>query len=64
MTESRAPWLGRAAVVGLGVVLWIWPVPEGLAPAAWHLFAIFAAAIASVVAGVLPILTASILAGG
>ena len=64
MTASRAAWLSRAAVVGLGVVLWVWPVPEGLAPAAWHLFAIFAAAIASVVAGVLPILTASVLAGG
>ena len=34
----------------------------GLTPAAWHLFAIFAAAIFSVVAGALPILTAAVLA--
>ncbi len=38
------------------------PVPGGLAPAAWHLFALFAAAIVSVVIGAFPILTASVLA--
>lgn len=27
--------------VGLAVVLWLMPVPEGLKPSAWHLFAIF-----------------------
>lgn len=27
--------------VGLAVVLWFMPVPEGLKPSAWHLFAIF-----------------------
>jgi DASS family divalent anion:Na+ symporter len=27
--------------VGLAVVLWLMPVPEGLKPPAWHLFAIF-----------------------
>ena len=42
--------------------LWFSPVPEGLVPAAWHLFALFVAAIASVVIGAFPILTASVLA--
>jgi DASS family divalent anion:Na+ symporter len=44
------------------LVLWFSPVPEGLAPKAWHLFALFIAAIASVVIGAFPILTASVLA--
>ena len=30
---------------GLIAVLWFLPVPEGLTPAAWHLFAIFAGTI-------------------
>lgn len=51
-----------AAPFGLAVALWFTPAPAGLAPAAWHLFAVFAAAIASVVIGVLPLLTASALA--
>ena len=53
--------LGAAPFV-LAVALWFTPAPAGLAPAAWHLFAVFAAAIASVVIGVLPLLTASALA--
>jgi DASS family divalent anion:Na+ symporter len=63
MTAAPAHRLTGAAVVGLGAALWLWPVPHGLAPPAWHLFAIFATAIAAVVAGALPILTASVLAG-
>lgn len=51
-----------AAPFGLAVALWFTPAPAGLSPAAWHLFAVFAAAIASVVIGVLPLLTASALA--
>jgi DASS family divalent anion:Na+ symporter len=42
--------------------LWFSPVPEGLVPEAWHLFALFVAAIVAVVVGALPILTSSILA--
>jgi divalent anion:Na+ symporter, DASS family len=63
MSTPHARWLPRVAIAGLGAALWLWPAPEGLAPQAWHLFAIFATAIAAVVAGVLPILTASVLAG-
>ena len=50
------------AVVALGVAIWIIPPPEGLTVPAWRLFAIFIAAIASVIVGALPILTASVFA--
>jgi DASS family divalent anion:Na+ symporter len=52
----------RLASVALAVVIWLIPAPGGLAPAAWHLFALFAATIASVVIGAFPILTASVIA--
>ncbi len=48
------------AVVAAGI--WIAPVPEGLTLPAWHLFALFVAAIFAVVVGALPILTASVIA--
>jgi divalent anion:Na+ symporter, DASS family len=54
--------LARGAIVALVLGLWFWPVPAGLAPEAWRLFALFVAAIASVVVDALPILTASVLA--
>jgi DASS family divalent anion:Na+ symporter len=54
--------LARGATAALALGLWFWPVPEGLVPQAWHLFALFVAAIAAVVTGALPILTASVLA--
>jgi DASS family divalent anion:Na+ symporter len=47
----------------LAVGIWFAPIPEGLTSEAWHLFAIFAAAIFSVVINALPLLTASLLAG-
>src|SRR5688572_2318719 len=61
MTGQR---LKRAApfVVALGI--WFFPVPAGLTAPAWHLFAVFAAAIASVLIGAFPLLTASMLAVG
>src|SRR6185436_8706972 len=51
-------------VVTLAVALGIWftPPPGTLTAQAWHLFAIFAATILSVMIGALPILTASLLA--
>ena len=48
--------------LALGLAIWLSPVPEGLAPEAWQLFAIFAAAIAAVVSGGATILLAAILA--
>jgi divalent anion:Na+ symporter, DASS family len=55
---DRKRLVAQTASVALALGLWLSPVPEGLAPAAWHLFALFAAAIASVVIGAFPILTA------
>jgi DASS family divalent anion:Na+ symporter len=61
--ETRAR-LARLAALALGGAIWFWPVPEGLTPQAWHLFAVFAATIVSVILGAFPILTASVLAVG
>ncbi|HYV20919.1 MAG TPA: DASS family sodium-coupled anion symporter [Verrucomicrobiae bacterium] len=58
---GRSAWL-RLAAFAAAAGLWVLPVPEGLTPPAWHLFALFAAAILSVVIGAFPILTASVLA--
>jgi DASS family divalent anion:Na+ symporter len=52
----------RLAAAALVVVIWLVPPPEGLTVPAWHLFALFAAAIFSVIIGALPILTASVFA--
>jgi DASS family divalent anion:Na+ symporter len=57
-------WLPAAATLALVVVLWLLPVPEGLTPQSWHLFALFLGSIVAVVAGALPILTSSVLAVG
>jgi DASS family divalent anion:Na+ symporter len=48
------------AAVALGI--WFCPVPDGLSVQAWRLFAIFAAAIFSVVINALPILAAAVFA--
>ena len=55
-------WIQRLAVLALAVIIWIVPPPEGLTVPAWRLFAVFIAAIVSVILGALPILTASVLA--
>ncbi|MCM8596086.1 DASS family sodium-coupled anion symporter [Accumulibacter sp.] len=64
--SAATPWWKRHARL-LGIVvfflgLWFLPVPEGLTREAWHLFAVFAAAIAAVVVNALPLLTAALLA--
>jgi DASS family divalent anion:Na+ symporter len=59
---GRRTLLARGGVLALTFGLWFSPTPEGLVPAAWHLFALFVAAIASVVLGAFPILTSSVLA--
>jgi DASS family divalent anion:Na+ symporter len=51
----------RAAIIGLALGMWFMPPPEGLTVPAWRLFAIFVAAIASVVLNAFPILTASVI---
>jgi DASS family divalent anion:Na+ symporter len=54
--------VARLATLAIVLGIWFFPVPAGLSPQAWRLFALFAAAIFAVVANALPILTSSILA--
>jgi DASS family divalent anion:Na+ symporter len=54
--------LARAITLAVAIGIWLIPPPGNLSAQAWHLFAIFAATILSVVIGALPILTASVLA--
>ncbi|MCC6131389.1 MAG: DASS family sodium-coupled anion symporter [Acidobacteria bacterium] len=54
----------RAATLALVAGIWFWPVPAGLTVQTWHLFAIFVGSIFAVVAGALPIFTASVFAAG
>ena len=56
--------LKRATPFAIALGIWFFPVPAGLTAPAWHLFAVFAAAIASVLIGAFPLLTASMLAVG
>jgi DASS family divalent anion:Na+ symporter len=46
----------------LALAIWFAPVPSGLTPQAWHLFAVFVSAIVSVLVGVFPLLTSTMLA--
>ena len=54
--------IARAISLAVALGIWFVPPPGTLSPQAWHLFAIFAATILSVVIGAFPILTASVLA--
>jgi DASS family divalent anion:Na+ symporter len=56
--------LKRAIPFAIALGIWFFPVPAGLTAPAWHLFAVFAAAISSVLIGAFPLLTASMLAVG
>jgi len=59
---GRRVLVARAATLAVALAIWFAPFPAGLTAPAWHLFAIFAAAILSVILGAFPILTASVLA--
>jgi len=52
----------RAAPFAIAAGVWFCPIPAGLTAEAWHLFAIFVAAIACVLLGSFPLLTASMIA--
>jgi DASS family divalent anion:Na+ symporter len=55
--------LGKQALTcALALGIWFSPIPAGLTREAWHLFAVFAAAIFSVILNAFPLLTASLLA--
>jgi DASS family divalent anion:Na+ symporter len=51
------------APFALAAGIWLTPIPEGLTREAWHLFAIFAAAIFAVIINAFPLLTSALLAG-
>ena len=63
MTKLRLN-LKQAVPFVIAIGIWFCPIPAGLTAPAWHLFAVFAAAIASVLIGAFPLLTASMLAVG
>jgi DASS family divalent anion:Na+ symporter len=48
----------------MATAIWFSPVPAGLTAQAWHLFAVFITAIVSVLLGVFPLLTSTMLAAG
>jgi divalent anion:Na+ symporter, DASS family len=48
----------------MAAAIWFWPVPAGLTPQSWHLFAVFVTAIVSVLLGIYPLLTSTMLAAG
>jgi DASS family divalent anion:Na+ symporter len=54
----------RAVPFVLAIGIWFTPVPAGLTAPAWHLFAVFVAAIVSVLLAAFPLLTSSMLAVG
>src|SRR5258705_9959546 len=54
--------LKQALSFALAFAIWFSPIPAGLTKEAWHLFAIFAAAIFAVILNSFPLLTASLLA--
>jgi divalent anion:Na+ symporter, DASS family len=56
--------LKRLAPFAIAIGIWLAPIPAGLTAPAWHLFAIFVAAIACVLIGSFPLLTASMVAVG
>jgi DASS family divalent anion:Na+ symporter len=64
-TRQRVAALTRRLIpVAMATLIWFWPVPQGLTPQAWHLFAIFITAIVSVLLGLYPLLTSTMLAAG
>ena len=58
--ETR-PW-ALAACLAVGALVWFVPVPGGLEPSAWHLFAIFLATIVGIIAKAAPMGALSIIA--
>ena len=62
MSASRGLLVKRGVTLALAAGIWLTPVPAGLTREAWHLFAIFAAAIVSVILAAFPLLTAAVLA--
>ena len=63
--ESRLLVAGKRVLPFImATAIWFCPVPAGLTPQAWHLFAVFVTAIVSVLLGLYPLLTSTMLAAG
>ncbi|MGH8767041.1 MAG: DASS family sodium-coupled anion symporter, partial [Burkholderiales bacterium] len=62
LNSERIMMLKYSATIALALGIWIAPIPAGLTSQAWHLFAIFATAIFSIIIAAFPLLTASMLA--
>ena len=56
--------LKRGFPLVMATTIWFSPVPAGLTPQSWHLFAIFATAIVSVLLSLYTLLTSTMLAAG
>jgi DASS family divalent anion:Na+ symporter len=52
----------RIIPFAVAIAIWFTPIPAGLSPEAWHLFAIFISAIIAVLDGAYPLLTSTMLA--
>ena len=61
-TRSLPSLLKKSLPFALALAIWFSPVPAGLTGEAWHLFAVFVAAIFAVILNAFPLLTASLLA--
>jgi divalent anion:Na+ symporter, DASS family len=61
-TDNLPGLLKKVLPLALALAIWLSPIPAGLTREAWHLFAIFAAAIFAVILNAFPLLTASLLA--
>ncbi|WP_026201391.1 anion permease [Cupriavidus sp. UYPR2.512] len=47
--------------MGIGIVLWFLPAPDGLEVKAWHMFAVFVATIAGIMTAPLPMAAVAII---
>ena len=60
--SPRRTLIKQGLTFGLALGIWLTPTPAGLTTEAWHLFAIFAAAILSVILNAFPLVTAAMMA--
>jgi len=64
MTSLYDKPIRKLLCLALAAGIWLSPIPAGLTHEAWHLFAVFAAAIVSVILNAFPLITAALLAVG
>jgi DASS family divalent anion:Na+ symporter len=53
-SSKRKSAIAAGIPIAIGLAIWLMPVPAGLTPEAWHMFAIFAATIAGILTQPLP----------